>query len=1093
MPATPSRLRIAAIAALLFAPAPALFSQTPSTGYALILEDAPVSTRFTSRDQIQSTAARSYRQQIEIRQQSLRDTLSARNIQVTSSVSTVLNAIFVRAPQDRIAELGSLPGVKGVVPMRRYRMKLNRATQLVNAQAAWNVFGGVQNAGAGMRIAIIDTGIDQTHPAFQDSSLKAPAGFPVCNVPNCAAYTNNKVIVARSYVPLLAAPSDPKNPAADSRPDDYSPRDRQGHGTGTASCAAAISTATPAQLTISGVAPKAFLGNYKIFGSPGVNDGASDEVIIQALEDALNDHMDVASLSIGGPALSGPLETGAACGKKEGVPCDLVPPVVEAVVKAGMVVVIAAGNDGDGQESVSSPVFNTIESPGDAPSAITVGATTSSHFMVEGVEVPGTGVPSNLQLLTGRFGDGPVPIGAVGAPLVDVTQLGDSGIACAGLAAGSLNGAFALILRGGCTFTTKVTNAQNAGAQGVIFYMADQSAPISPAGLSSTNIPAIMISNNDGKALKSYIQANSGHTVLIDAAAFEQNKTLFNQLAFFSSLGPTTGDNALKPDLVAVGGSDGFFSDVYLAAQNYDVQGILYSANRYAAGSGTSFSTPLVAGAAALVKQAHPKFTPAQIKSALVNTASQDVTSDEQSNPAGVQSLGGGTLDVNAAVQTTVTANPASLSFGVANNLPANMQLSIVNSGSASVNLSLAAAPNSSAASANVSLNTNTLTLAAGASGSVIVTLSGSQPAPGSYSGAITIQGGSVPLRVPYLFLSGSGVTDNLTAISGDGFDATVGQGIPDGTIAIKLIDRFGVPVSGAKVAFRPAAGGGTLQSADTQTNANGIATAVPIIGSQPGNYDFQATGDGLTWDFTGSARVAPAILPNGITNAASFEGGKPIAPGSYISIFGSGLSDVTDSATTAILPLNLDLAMVSFDVPAAKISVPAHMIYVSPGQLNVQVPWELQGQTQALVKVTIDFSYGNVYTLALSDFSPAFYEIGGGNIAARDQNGGAIGTSNPAKAGQRLQLFANGLGPVTNQPASGDTAPASPFATCKTPAAVAIGGKPAAIEFCGLAPGFPGLYQLNVIVPSGLPSGANAVTVTIGSQTSRATTMVIQ
>ncbi|HYL75847.1 MAG TPA: S8 family serine peptidase [Bryobacteraceae bacterium] len=1093
MSATPSRLRIAAVAALILAPAPALFGQAVSNGYAVILEDVPVTARFTSRDQIRSTAAHSYRQQIETRQQALRDTLAARHIQITSSVSTVLNAVFVRAPQDRVVEIERLPGVKGVVPMRRYRMKLNRATQLVNAQAAWNAFGGAQNAGAGMRIAIIDTGIDQTHPAFQDSSLKAPAGFPICNVPNCAAYTNNKVIVARSYVPILAAPTDPNNPAADSRPDDYSPRDREGHGTATASCAAAVSTITPALLTISGVAPKAFLGNYKIFGSPGVNDSAPDEAIIQALEDALNDHMDVASLSIGAPALTGPLDTGAACGKKDGVPCDLVPPVVEAVVKAGMVVVIAAGNDGDGQESVNSPVFNTIESPGDAPSAITVGATTNSHFMVEGIEVPGPGVPSNLQLLNGRFGDGPAPIGAVGAPLVDVTQLGDSGLACAGIPAGYLNGAFALIQRGGCTFTAKVTNAQNAGAQGVIFYMADQSSPISPAGLSSTNIPAIMVSNSDGLALKSYIKANAGHMVFIDAAAFEQAKPLFNQLAFFSSLGPSTGDNALKPDIVAVGGSDGFFSDMYLPAQNYDVQGILYSANRFAAGSGTSFSTPLVAGAAALVKQAHPKFTPAQIKSALVNTASQDVSSDEQNNPIGVQSLGGGKLDVNAAVQTTITVNPPSISFGLANPLPANTQLTIVNSGSSSVNLSLAVAPNSSAASANVTLNTNTLTLAPGASGSVVVTLSGSQPAPGSYSGAITIQGGSVPLRVPYLFLSGSGVTDNLTAISGDGFDGTVGRGIQDGVIAVKLIDRFGVPVSGAKVAFSAAVGGGALQIADTQTNANGIATAVPILGSQPGKYDFQATGDGLAWDFTGSARVAPSIFPSGITNAASFEGGKSVAPGSYISIFGAGLSDVTDSASTAILPLNLDLAMVSFDVPAAKISVPAHMIYVSPGQLNVQVPWELQGQTQALVKVTIDFSYGNVYTLALSDFSPAFYEIGGGNVAARDQNGGAIGTSNPAKSGQRLQLFANGLGPVTNQPASGDPAPASPFSTCKSPAAVTIGGKSAAIEFCGLAPGFPGLYQLDVVVPAGLTSGANGVTVTIGSQTSKASSLIVQ
>ncbi|HEV2688880.1 MAG TPA: S8 family serine peptidase, partial [Bryobacteraceae bacterium] len=926
-----------------------------------------------------------------------------------------------------------------------------------------------------------------------DSSLKAPAGFPVCNVANCAAFTNNKVIVARSYVPLLAAPSDPKNPAADSRPDDYSPRDRQGHGTGTASCAAAVSTVTPAQLTISGVAPKAFLGNYKIFGAPGVNDSASDEVIIQALEDALSDRMDVASLSIGGAAFTGPLDTGAACGQPDGVPCDLVPPVVETVVKAGMVVVIAAGNDGDGQESVTAPVFNTIESPGDAPSAITVGATTSSHFMSEGVEVPGPSVPSTLQSIVGRFGDGIVPVGAVAAPLRDVAQFAANGLACAALPAGSLNGAFALIQRGTCNFLTKVTNAQNAGAQGVVFYMADQSALVSPAGLTTTNIPAIMVSNNDGLALRAYLGANANHTVLIDAAAFEQNKSPVNALAFFSSLGPVTGTNAIKPDLVAVGGSDMFFSDVYLPAQSYDVQGILYSANGYAAASGTSFSTPLVAGAAALVKQAHPNFTALQIRSALIDTASQDVTSDEQGNAAGVQSLGAGKLDVNAAVQATVTTNPATISFGVANALPANIPLVIVNSGSSAVNLSLAVAPNTTAANAAVTLVPTTLTLAPGALGTITVTLSGSTPAAGAYSGAITIQGGPVPLRVPYLFLAGNSISDNLTAINGDGFDGTVGQAIPDGTIAIKLIDRFGVPVAGSPVTFRAAVGGGTLQTVDAQTNVYGVATAVPILGSQPGNYDFSVSADGLTWDFMGSGRAAPNIFPNGVTNAASFEGGKAVAPGSYVSIFGTGLSDVTDSASSLPLPLNLDLATVSFDVPAAKISVPAHMIYVSPGQLNVQVPWELQGQTSALVKVTIDFSYGNVYTLPLADYSPAFFELVGGNVAALDRNAGVIGANNPAKAGQSIQLYANGLGPVTNQPASGDPSSLTVLATCKSTAQVLIGSKSAPIGFCGLAPGFPGLYQLNVTVPSGLTPGPNPVTVTIGGQTSRASNIVVQ
>ena len=282
--------------------------------------------------------------------------------------------------------------------------------------------GGVQNAGAGIKIAIIDTGIDPTHPAFQDASLAMPAGYPICSGTDCA-FTSNKVIVARSYVRLAAAGTDPQNPAADSRPDDYSPRDRIGHGTAVASCAAGMPVMSPAGLTLTGVAPKAYLGNYKIFGSPEVNETTPDDPIIMALEDALNDHMDIASLSLGSPALTGPLDSGATCGNAPGVPCDVLAMAVENAVKAGMLVVIAAGNSAIGQ-SINAPAFGTVQSPGNAPSAIEVGATTNSHFLSEGVEVPGDDVPDNMQRIAGVFGDAPIPPGAAGAVLLDVTELG---------------------------------------------------------------------------------------------------------------------------------------------------------------------------------------------------------------------------------------------------------------------------------------------------------------------------------------------------------------------------------------------------------------------------------------------------------------------------------------------------------------------------------------------------------------------------------------------------------------------------------------------------------------------------------------------
>ena len=1073
---------------------PAMYAQAPHR-YALVLEDPPVTERFTTREARESAAGTTYRQQLEAKQQRLRQELASRKIAVTGSATTLMNAIFVSVPKERVPELKSLPGVKGVVPLRRYHMDLNHATQLLNAPAAWNALGGAQNAGAGLKIAIIDTGIDQTHPAFDGSSFSMPAGYPICkaaypggsivDIPNCGAFTNNKVIVARSYVPVLAAGSDPNNPAADSRPDDYSPRDRSGHGTATASCAAGEPNTSLIGLTFNGMAPRAYLGNYKIFGSPTVNDGASDDVIIMALEDALKDHMDVASLSLGGPALTGPLDTGAACGNDPGVPCDLIPPVVENAAKQGMVVVIAAGNEGD--TGFNTPTFNTIGSPGDAPSAITAGASTNSHFMSEGVEVPGTGVPSNLQRIGGTFGNGNNPfVGAVAGPLVDVTQLGNDGLACTALPAGSLNGSFALIERGTCNFAVKVTNALNAGSTGVIFYMADQSALISPGGLGSTNIPSIMISNNDGVALKSFIDSNPGHTVYIDASAVEQSTGAFNQLTSFSSLGPTTGDNALKPDLLAVG------QDVYMAAESYDPLGDLYSANRYGAAAGTSFSTPLAAGAAALVKQAHPGFTPAQVKSALVNTGAQSVTRDDSGNKVSIPSIGGGLLDAGTALQSMITANPASVSFGTVTSVPASKSIQVTNTGSNQVNLSLAVAPVTSASGATVALDKQSLALAGGASATVNLTISGSAPTPGSYYGAVTVQGSGPTLRIPYLFLTGSGTADNLIPLTGDSNDGTVGQQIPDGFISLKLIDAFGVPVVGAPVTFS-ANNGGTLQNADSQTNIYGIAKADAFLGSQPGNYSFTASSGSLSWDFTGNSRVMPTIASGGVVNAASFAAGQPIAPGSYISIFGSGLSDTTDSATTIILPLAIDLAMVSFDVPSAGLSVPGHLVYVSPGQVNLQVPWELQGQSSAQVKVTIDMSYGNVISVPLADYAPAFFEIGGGNVAARDTSFNVIGANNPAKRGQVVQLYANGLGPVDHQPASGDPAPSSPLATCKSTASVSIGSQNASVSFCGLAPDFPGLYQLNVAIPAGLAPGTYPVTVAIGGQTSKASNIVVQ
>ena len=1021
-----------------------VFAQA-SGQYALILKDPSVSTRFVSREALSSTAAESYRQQVVRAQESLRQAVTARGITVTGSVEVVLNAVFVAASADRLAELQSLPGVLGVVPMRLVRPSLNAATVLHNAPAAWTALGGQGSAGAGVKIGVIDTGIDNTHPALQDSSLSYPAGFPLCSgSPDACNYTNTKVIVARSYISLIAPGSSATNPAADSRPDDFSPRDHDGHGTAIAS----VIAGSPATGTvrISGMAPKAYLGNYRIYGSNGVNDYPPENIVMMALNDAVKDGMDVISYSSGATALTGPLDTGAACGRAATVPCDTLATAFEAAAQS-RVVVVAAGNNGyDGNVY---PTLGSIASPGSAPSVIAVGAIYNAHYFNFGVSV--AGASSSLQNIPAEPGDDPYsPLGAYSAPVVDVTTLGDNGLACSALPDTSLNGKFALIERGTCNFNVKVDNAYGAGALGVILYMADATATVAPTGLDYNGIAVVMIALSDGQALKAYVNSNPAASVTIDPSGSEVVDTVdANLLSFYSSLGPNQGNNALKPDLVAAG------TTIYMAAENYDPAGSQYSSTRYATADGTSFSTPMVAGAAALVKQKHPTWTPAQIRSALINTVSQDVTLDDQGDTIDPQWIGAGKLDAGAAVNTTVVASPTAASFGLLAAAPSGLsrQFTISNLGTASVTLSVAVAPGTASYTGNLTagiaptVDKASLPVAAGSSATLNVALSGALPKSGYYTGAITLKGTGVSLTIPYMYLvsGGSSSLYNVMAVDAcsDGygcFEGIVGQQpvnpldeLHPNSVALKLTDGAGLPVSGASVTWSVAPRGAvTFSSASTTTDAYGIGTTDVTV-KTAGTITVTASVGGQTMPFNGTGLLQPTISTGGVLDAAS--GQSPIAPGSYVSIYGSNLAGgYTDWVTFApyALPLAMDGLSVSFDVPSAKLSYPGRIVYISDGQINVQVPWELQGQTSAQVKVTLDdFIYGNVVTVPLADTAPAFFE-NSGIAAALDGNNATVTTANPVKRGQVVQLYMNGLGPVTGGPASGEFASGTTLATTK-------------------------------------------------------------
>ncbi len=1054
--------------------------------YALILDDPPVAESLRSARELETAPARELAQRLQRRQRTLRTELRRRNIEVTGAVHLLLNAVFVRAREEQLEQLRRLPGVRAVAYMPPMRLHLTRALDLANVRAAWNRIGGLPNAGAGVKIGVIDTGIDHEHPAFQDPSLQPPPGYPRCPPQDCA-YTNNKIIVARSYVALLAAGSAP-NPAVDSRPDDLSARDRVGHGTAVAMIAAGNTVNTPSG-TITGVAPRAFLGNYKIFGSPGVNDYTFSDVLITALEDALRDGMDIVTVSLGSPALYGPLDTGIACGEAALQPCDVRAMAVENAVKAGMVVVVSAGNDGD--VGLKFPTLTTINTPGTAPSALTVGAVTNAHVWFASVQVSGADAPSALRNIPARFGDGPRPAAPLTAPLRDVTQFQDDGRACSALPAGSLAGAIALIQRGDCTFAQKVNNAQRSGAVGVIIYQLEgQEAIFSPAGLAGTGIPAAMISNSRGKLLKSFLASNPEREVTLDPTLSALDAPA-DEVAAFSSRGPSLGENAIKPELVTVG------TDLFTATQRYDPNSDIWDPSGFTAVDGTSFAGPVAAGAAALVKQQRPALKPPQLKSALVNTANPQVLDDSQT--ASVTAVGAGKLDAAAALEANVAADPSTLSFGLVTQatLGSSRTLTLTNTGNSRLSLTLSVSPRVQDARARVVVSPQTLTLEAGTSAQVAARLEGSLPAPGAYEGFIAVQGGARTLRIPYLYLVGDGVAFNAFPILGDGFVGVVNERIPGRLIAFKVVDRYGAPVINAPVRFRATVGGGSIEAADERTDTYGIAAARVYLGPTLGDQQFAAEVGGLTVYFEGRARLRPLIETGGVVNAASFERGRAVAPGSYIAIFGRGLSDATRVFSTPYLPLSLAGVSVSFDVPERGISLPGRLHFVSDSQVNLQVPWELQGLNSVQIKVSIGDISSAVYTLPLSDYAPAFFEYqeatGRSFIAALDENYRLIGSANPARRGRVVQLYANGLGPVNNQPPTGEVTPAQPLATTPVTPEVIIGGRPAQVLFSGLAPYIVGLYQINVVVPTDAPVGVQQVTVRVQGVTSKAASLPIQ
>jgi len=241
-----------------------------------------------------------------------------------------------------------------------------------------------------------------------------------------------------------------------------------------------------------------------------------------------------------------------------------------------------------------------------------------------------------------------------------------------------------------------------------------------------------------------------------------------------------------------------------------------------------------------------------------------------------------------------------------------------------------------------------------------------------------------------------------------------------------------------------------------------------------------------------------PSLSAGGTIDNASFAVNTPVAPGSLVSIFGTGLAGDAAVAAGPSLPLVLGTTSLTLG------GVPVPLIHAFPNQVDAQVPWEVAGQTSAPLTIVTDDLSGNTVSVPLASFSPGLYSatgtgtgqgailIDGTATLAAPVSGPLAGQ--PAKRGTYVDIFATGLGPVTNQPASGAPAPASPLARTTADVAVTIGGVPVTPSFAGLAPGWVGLYQVNVQVPANAPVGdAVSVALSVGGITSNQVTIAVQ
>lgn len=602
-------------------------AQSAATDYAdylVLFEDQGQTT--SSPTDLQS-AHREFTQQLEHQ--------FGQPILVRYEYTNAINGLALSLTVNQAQQIADLPDVSSVIADAGFTLQQNSA-ELTGAPGVWNgtALAGVDGTfGEGVLVGIIDSGIDFDNPSF--AATGPVDGYVHTNPFGEGTYLGICDQNHPDHDPSFAC--NDKVVGAYDFTDDTLINDANfaDHGTSVAGIAAGnfVNVTIPGTSTtdeISGVAPHANIISYDVCDS---SDNCSSLAIVAAVDQAIENGVDVLNMSIGGPTDS----------PWNGVMAQ----AMWNAHNAGIFVAVSAGNQGPGEASITAPA--------DAPWVTAVAATDSGVLTTVDIDVIGTNVPDSLLQISAIRGENLSINSDVGpASIIHVADLatGDH-LASNALPAGSLTGRIALIDRGESLFETKVRNAFNAGAIGVIMVNNVDGPSVTMSGVSQIPIPSVMISRDAGIALRQWIQQNPDAEIRINA----QQESDFTSVANFSSRGANTQTDTLVPQIAAPGADTSVIAPTATAGTD---DWVFFS--------GTSAASPHVAGAGALLASLHPDWTPSEIQSALQTTANNtNIVTGNALQAATAFDIGSGQLDVATAANAGLVLHETSEEFRLAN------------------------------------------------------------------------------------------------------------------------------------------------------------------------------------------------------------------------------------------------------------------------------------------------------------------------------------------------------------------------------------------------------------------------------------------